>query len=210
MFPPLVICFIVATSNALSLTHQDIRWKLRPPPDTPVWQKIRIATTGWAIRTLTPNPPTLLFPKTPTVVLEAWDRRQGNVQLGRFGITVDAGPSTPELVDTVSRTTGQDYPAVAAAAIIYMFVEPEHRGKDIGALALEVIAYLHGAKGCGCTILVADDKSEEQKLVKWYECHGYQRAPGLQEMMGSPNEIYGVAMIAPSSVDLPSFEVEWW
>jgi GNAT superfamily N-acetyltransferase len=212
----------------------DIRWKLRPPADTPPLQKLCIAAKSWAIHTLFVSkgqPPKqqqqqkqqqIVFPDTPLVVLEAWDPRRPNEQWGRFGITVQPGPSTPELVSTLSRVTGRSSNSVAAAAVVYMYVEPPHRHKGIGAMALQIIADLHRRQGCDCTILVADDKSglEERTLVKWYERHGYHRAPELQQMMGSPDEKFGVAMIAPitttsSSTSTteptpPSFTVEWW
>jgi GNAT superfamily N-acetyltransferase len=235
---------LVVVTTQQQPDDDDIRWKLRPPADTPPLQKLCIAAKAWAIHNtqllvskgqpLQQRPQQqqqqIVFPDTPLVVLEAWDPRRGphNEQWGRFGITVAPGPSTPELVSALSRVTGRTSnnsvkAAAAAAAIVYMYVEPRHRHKGIGAMALQIIADLHRRQGCDCTILVADDKSglDERTLVKWYERHGYHRAPELQQMMGSPDETFGVAMIAPittsssssTSTTEPtprSFTVEWW
>jgi GNAT superfamily N-acetyltransferase len=93
-----------------------------------------------------------------------------------------------------------------------MFVEPEYRGRSVGQLALEVIAFLHAARGCDYTLLVANDKSDDQTLVKWYELQGgYSQAPGLQEALGSPDGIYGITMIAPTRQSIPDdCVVQWW
>jgi GNAT superfamily N-acetyltransferase len=235
------------------LTHDDICWKLRPPADTPPVQKFRVAAyaaSQYMVEQWTAlfgdrrrqqqedRQRKIVFPDTPVVVLEAWDRRQRpQQQIGRFGITVRPGPSTPELVAALSRvvTTKKQSSSMvddndhnhhnvvtAAAAIIYMYIEPSYRSQGIGALALQVIRYLHGnVLGCDCTILVADDKSpppERQKLVQWYERHGFYKASELQDMMGSPNERYGVAMIAPltntpissPTSSSPPFTIQWW
>jgi GNAT superfamily N-acetyltransferase len=239
------IASTTTTTGLVVVTQQQpdddsIRWKLRPPADTPPLQKLCIAAKAWAIhntlllvskgqRQPHQQQQPIVFPDTSMVVLEAWDPRRGphSVQWGRFGITVAPGPSTPELVSALSRVTGRTSNSVAvaaAAAIVYMYVEPPHRHKGIGAMALQIIADLHRRQGCDCTILVADDKSgwDERTLVKWYERHGYHRAPELQQMMGSPDETFGVAMIAPITTSSsssststteptpPSFTVEWW
>jgi GNAT superfamily N-acetyltransferase len=101
---------------------------------------------------------------------------------------------------------------VRAAAILYMFVEPEFRGRNIGQQALQIIAYLHRMAGCNYTILIADDK-ENGRLVRWYERHGYTIAPDLEEMMGTAQGTLGVPMIAPVHHDdeLPDgVLLEWW
>jgi GNAT superfamily N-acetyltransferase len=173
-------------------------------------------------------------------------------KMGRFGITTQMGPSTVPLQQAVQQIWGsssgnsnatalapihqfhiQQPSLVCASAIIYMFVEEQYRGRGLGHLALDVIAYLHGSGvpwdtlgctdtknkywirpriQCDYTVLVADDKSSDQRLVQWYERTGlYFRAPLLQEAFGSPNEIYGITMIGETRSALPSTDcrIEW-
>lgn len=98
------------------------------------------------------------------------------------------------------------------AAIIYMVVEEEYRGRAVGELALDIIGLIHHSVGCGHTVLVADDKSgEEQKLVQWYERHGFVRAPKLQAFMGSPDGQFGITMLGPTKSEVPKHvQIEWW
>ena len=210
------VCF---NAPGETLQHNDITWKLSPPPDAPVLRKLQWTVAGKLLKLQCQiegvPPPRLIFPLGDQAVLEAYDRTT-NAKLGRFGILTEAGPSTPELEQTVQElyNHGEYVVLVRAAAIIYMFVEPEHRGRGIGRLALETIAFLHAARGCGYTLLIADDKSQQQTqqtLVKWYERHGYERAPKLQDVLGSPDAVYGVSMIAPTATSVPEgCIVQWW
>ena len=122
-------------------------------------------------------------------------------------------------VDNETTTTSTPTLVVRAAAIIYMFVEPEYRGRGLGQLALEAIAYLHAARGCDYTVLVANDKTvaapnsddeNQMKLVRWYERNGYTRAPELQDVFGSPDGVYGITMIAPTRPSIPQDCVIQW
>jgi hypothetical protein len=58
---------------------------------------------------------------------------------------------------------------------------------------------------------VADDK-RKGKLVHWYQKQGFFVAPKLQELFGSPNQMYGVTMIGKTNPEeLPSdCRIEWW
>jgi hypothetical protein len=59
-------------------------------------------------------------------------------------------------------------------------------------------------------MLVSDDNGSG-KLVDWYEQNGYSKAPKLQEMLGSPDGIHGVSMIAPTNQILPyDCKIKWW
>jgi hypothetical protein len=99
---------------------------------------------------------------------------------------------------------------MSTAAIQYMFVEPAYRQRQIGALALQVIAFVHAWQACDFTLLVADDEGSG-KLVTWYEDHSYQQAPLLQELLGSSNAQYGVAMMGPTNATLPAdCRIQWW
>jgi GNAT superfamily N-acetyltransferase len=199
--------------DASPFTHADITWKIRPEESASLWRKLywRIAGTllRWQYRLQKRPLPRLLFPTSGQAVLLAY---QGRRKLGRFGIVTQSGPSTPSLVETVQNVYKiPECVFVRAAAIIYMFVEPSVRGRSLGALALEAIGYLHAARGCDYTVLVANDKSPSQSLIQWYERHGYSRAPALQSALGSPDGIYGVTMIAPTKTYIPNdCVVEWW
>ena len=151
--------------------------------------------------------------------------KRTTTKVGRFGISCQRGPSNPPIAATVESLYGVD-PAfttnLGIAAIVYMFVEPDYRGRNIGTLALEMISFIQATTlQTDFILLVADDKSQQkqarqqQSLARWYEKHGYQRAPLLQDMMGSPNEQYGISMIAPTNgTRIPGGEqgcrIEWW
>mmetsp|Transcript_28838 Transcript_28838/g.60011 ORF Transcript_28838/g.60011 Transcript_28838/m.60011 type:complete len:94 (+) Transcript_28838:248-529(+) len=93
-----------------------------------------------------------------------------------------------------------------------MFVEPDHRNQNIGALALDVISAIHTVQGVDFTVLVADDNGSGG-LVRWYERNGYSKAPLMQDVLGSPGGEFGVAMIRPVRVEEGFFErclIRWW
>jgi hypothetical protein len=93
-----------------------------------------------------------------------------------------------------------------------MVVDAKYRKRQVGSLALEVISFIHVFQNCDFTLLVADEKGSG-KLVSWYETHGFQQAPLLQDLLGSPNQKYGVAMIGPTDTgtSLPQdCRLEWW
>jgi ribosomal protein S18 acetylase RimI-like enzyme len=95
-------------------------------------------------------------------------------------------------------------------AIIYMFVEPDYRKRNVGTMALEVISLIQAIQYCDFTILVVDDNGSG-KLVEWYEKNGFSKAPKLQDMLGSPNAVNGVTMIAPTRQVLPpECRIQWW
>jgi GNAT superfamily N-acetyltransferase len=160
------------------------------------------------------DPPYCLVPKGGQAVLEAHHHHhhQSNRRMARFGITTVRGPPAQPIRDSVERiysiTTGGA--AVGTAAIIYMFVEEPFRNKNVATLALQVISTIHSLQGCDFTILVADDNGSG-KLVRWYERHGFSRAPLLQDMLGSPEGKYGIAMIAPTRNEIdPLCRINWW
>ena len=123
------------------------------------------------------------------------------------------GPSATVIDETIRETYNlMELPSVGIGAIIYMVVEPEHRGKGIGSLALEAIAAIHTVQGIDFTVLVADDNGSG-KLIQWYEQNGYTIAPKLQDLLGSPDAKYGTTMIRPSSVRSDIFgdcQIQWW
>jgi GNAT superfamily N-acetyltransferase len=143
---------------------------------------------------------------TPKADMEAW---YNDTQIGRFGFLVEGGPVAPPMEETIQELY-QDSSATLIAGIIYMFVEPEYRNLNVGTLALQVISLIHAQQDCGYTVLVVDDDGSG-KLIRWYEQHGYTRAPKLQMILGSPDAKYGVSMIAPTNNSVPeNCVVEWF
>jgi hypothetical protein len=210
-------------TNTTAFTHADIVWKIRPPANTRRFRKIFTRLAANLIRLdciiKRVDPPVLLCPKGGQAVLEAYTRvRKSNsstktklVKIGRFGITTENGPPVLSIQETVHDLYGLDPNVfVRTAAIIYMFVEPEYRKRELGTLALQVIPLMHSIQGCDFTVLVADDNGSG-KLVEWYQQHGYMLAPKLQDVFGSPNQKFGITMIAPTqSVRPKDCFIQWW
>lgn len=93
-----------------------------------------------------------------------------------------------------------------------MFVEPEYRNRNVGGLALEAISAIHAVQAVDFTVLVADDNASGG-LVRRYEENGYERAPLLQKILGSPSGEFGVSMISPVRVEEGFFDrcrIKWW
>ena len=110
-----------------------------------------------------------------------------------------AGPPHAAIFETIQQLQ-KEHPSLeygTAAAIIYMFVEKEYRKRNIGALALEVLCWIHAKVDCYYAGFVADDQGSG-KLVEWYENHVFSKALLLQDLMGSPYGVYGLTMIAPT------------
>jgi hypothetical protein len=211
-----------STTGTTNFTHADIVWKIRPPPNTRRFRKIftRLAANLIRLDCIIKRvaPPVLLCPKGGQAVLEAYSRVQKSnskrtklVKIGRFGITTENGPPVLSIQETVHDLYGLDPNVfVRTAAIIYMFVEPEYRQRELGTLALQVIPLMHSIQGCDFTVLVADDNGSG-KLVEWYQRHGYMLAPKLQDVFGSPNQKFGITMIAPTQSVLPKdCFIQWW
>lgn len=210
---------IVNRKQPEPVTHSLISWRLVPPPEATVIESLQWYLSVNSQRFLSrmqnaDTPCSIVHPPTQQAMLEAYcvdkdiNRRSNRIKVGRFGILTQAGPCTHELKETVRglnvfQQKDDHDEVVKAAAILYMYVEPEYRGRGIGHLALEVIAALHAAWGCNYTLLVADDKTMDESLIQWYEHHGYIRAPLLQDMLGSPRKSYGVAMIGRTQPFFP-------
>lgn len=149
-------------------------------------------------------------------MLEAYYRpdktKRKYVKIAKFGFTTERGPSNEPIQETIHEFYGieKNRYNVGIGAIIYMFVEPEYRKKNVGIMALQIISMIHSIQGCDFTVLVANDGGSG-KLIPWYEQHGYKPAPALQQMMGSPNGIYGTSMISPTQQAIPdSLCLKWW
>ena len=125
-------------------------------------------------------------------------------------------PALPTFtVDTTIRELYSINPrplSATIAAIIYMFVEPGYRKLGVGSLALEVISAIHSVQAVDFTVLVADDTGSGG-LVRWYETNGFLKAPLMQEVLGSPDGQFGIAMIRPVSIKegfIDECKVKWW
>jgi hypothetical protein len=207
-----------AADGGAPLTHADIVWKLRPPPETPVWKRLWLRFAANLIRldclVFRKEAPVALCPKGGQAVLEAHCRNATTKRLekvGRFGFTTERGPSAPPIQETVKDIYGlSPNVMVGVGAIIYMFVEPQYRKRNIGALALQIISLIHAVQGIDFTVLVVDDNGSG-KLVEWYTQNGYSKAPKLQEILGSPNAVNGITMISPTNRILPyDCRIQWW
>jgi len=214
--PPLVS----SSTAGAGLTHEEILWKMRPPPETSMFRKFMLRFGANIIRVDAmlkgQEPPFCLCPKGGQCVLEAHYKVPGSskqIKIGRFGITSIRGPPAPEIDETARELfDGQAWrqASVGTAAIIYMFVEPDYRKRNVGALALEIISAIHSNQGVDFTILVADDNGSG-KLIEWYEQYGFKRAPKLQSLLGSANKEYGVAMMAPTDRRISAaVKLKWW
>lgn len=199
-------------TDSKMLTHADIVWKIRPPPDYPLWRRVYLRLAANALRLealLKGTPlPTVLCPRGTQAVLYAVHNGK---RIGRFGITTVPGPSASAIQETVAEFYGRDPRiAVRSSAIKYMVVEQDYRTRGVGALALAVIALIHAVQGADFTLLVADDKGSG-RLVAWYERHGFRQAPKLQTLLGSPDGRYGITMMAPTCKQLPDeCHIQWW
>lgn len=168
------------------------------------------------------TPPKVLCPKSGKGILEAYVKREKGIRaflrfkkkIARFGITTQRGPPAPQITNTVQQiyniTFNEAEPTVAA--IIYMYVEPDFRSMGLGELALDVISAIHAIQRCDFTVLVADDNGSG-KLVDWYSKNNFEKAPLLQEVMGSPDGKFGATMIRPTAVSNNFYDecnIKWW
>lgn len=194
-------------------THRDIVWKIRPHPEQPWTARAYFLVAAGLLRAylqiLGRKIPSVVCPAGELCQIEAWYEGK---QIGRFGITTKPGPSYPIIVQQASKLfPKQRIPdVVQTAAIQYMVVEPDYRKRNIGSLALQVIAHIQAFQNCDFCMLVADDNGSG-RLVEWYEQHGFLQAPMLQDFLGSPERRYGVTMMGFTNATIPDgCRIEWW
>lgn len=207
--------------NKQLLSHSDIEWRLRPPEGTSRLDRWKIKLGANLLRLNSKitgdDLPPVLCPKGGRAMLEAYYKEPGKrkKKIGRFGFTTSRGPSSPEIDTTIREIYNINPPPLSAtiAAIIYMFVEPEYRNRNIGALSLEVISAIQSVQAVDFIVLVADDNGSGS-LVNWYQEHDYSKAPLMQDILGSPNEKNGISMISPVTIQPGFFDdqcvVKWW
>lgn len=228
------------TTEPRKWTHADIEWQLRPPEDTPLFEKLKLQAAAKALHAECvlkdlPVPP-VLCPKGGKALLLAFEKQtppsnsngtdsnndtdtppakvKVGKQIAKFGFTTTRGPPAAPIDQTIQDIYGVDLPfnGAGVAAIIYMYVEPEYRKLGIGELALEAIAAIQTVQGCDFTVLVADDDGSN-KLIHWYQRNGFTLAPQLQDIFGSPNGKFGLTMIRPTQVSSDIFarcQIKWW
>lgn len=208
------------TANQPFLSHSDIEWRLRPQEGTSRMSRLKIKLGANMLRLNNKlkggELPPVLCPKGGRALLEAYYKEPGQrkKKIARFGFTTSRGPSSPEIDATIREIYKIDPAPLSAtiAAIIYMFVEPDYRSRNVGPLALEAMSAIQTVQAVDFTIVVADDNGSGG-LVKWYEEYGYSQAPLLQKMMGSPNKEYGISMISPVQIRPGFFDkclIKWW
>ena len=199
----------------LITTDQD---ELRPPPEYPRWRRIwlRLACNVLRLEFLIRGRqlPTVLCPRGGRALLECYVKEKGRPRaerIAKFGFTTEAGAPIPPIQDTVRDLYGRNPDIlVRTGAVIYMFVEPQYRKRDVGTLGLEVISLVQACQNLDFCVLVANDKGSG-RLISWYERHNFQRAPKLQDAFGSPNAVFGVTMIAPTKKQVPdNCTIQWW
>lgn len=205
----------VALTTKTDLTHKDMVWKLRPPEGTGRRRRLWLRFAANALRLdcliFRKTLPTALCPAGGQAMLEAHthDANGKLVKVGRFGFSTQRGPPAQPIQETVGELYGINT-LVGVGAIVYMFVEPEYRKRNIGTLALEVIRCIHAIQGIDFTVLVVDDDGSG-KLDDWYEKNGYSKAPKLQNILGSPDAVHGITMIAPTVLSLDEdCRIKWW
>lgn len=208
-----------ATSQSpQALTHGDVIWKLRPPPEYPRWRRIwlRLACNVLRLEFLIRGRrlPTVLCPRGGRALLECYIKQNGRrraERIAKIGFTTEAGAPIPPIQDTVRDLYGRNPDIlVRTGAIIYMYVEPQYRKRNVGSLGLEVVSLVQACQNLDFCVLVANDKGSG-RLVSWYESHNFQRAPKLQDAFGSPNAVFGVTMIAPTRKQMPeNCTLQWW
>lgn len=203
-----------APSNC-NYSHKDIIWKLGPPKEATPWTKATWKFEAYQVSSFPnfKNEP-ILIPRQSAMLQALLRNSTSKKALARFGITTESGPSCREMEETIQdleKLTELDVNEVqnGVAAIKYMFVEPEHRRRMLGKLALEVISQIHAWQNCRYTVLIADDDGSG-KLIQWYESNGFTRAPKLDRVFGCIPEKFqddnspttatqlGFAMIAPT------------
>jgi GNAT superfamily N-acetyltransferase len=207
-----------ASNSQPALTHSEVLWKLRPPPEYPRWRRIflRLACNVLRLEFLIKGRqlPTVLCPRGGRVLLECYIKGSGRrraERIAKFGFTTEAGAPIAPIQDTVRDLYGRDPNIlVRTGAVIYMFVEPQYRKRNVGTLGLEVISLVQACQNLDFCVLVANDKGSG-RLVSWYERHNFRRAPKLQDAFGSPNAVFGVTMIAPTTKQVPdNCTLQWW
>jgi len=196
-------------------SHRDIIWQLGPPKEATPWTKALWKFEAYQVSSFPnfKNEP-ILIPQKLAMLQALLRNSPSTTALARFGITTESGPPCREMDETIQdlekRTEldvneGQND---GVAVIKYMFVEPEHRRRMLGKLALEVISQIHAWQNCRYTVLIADDDGSG-KLIQWYESNGFTRAPKLDRVFGCIPENFqddnssttaqlGFAMIAPT------------
>lgn len=217
------------SSSTTIIKFEDLEWKLQLPENTSWSDRIQYrAKRWWDTIAHRNNPPIqtttrLVTPRTSgngQIVLEGYLPSQLDSKrkpVIRMGFTTQAGPSLPlhpttlerlKLFSSNNKSENDNYydennTNIQTMALIFLWIDPQYRGLQWGIQAMRIVRYIHYTLGAQCTVIVANDKGSG-RLVPWYEQQGFVQALELQECLGSPNQIYGTAMVGRTLADRPA------
>ncbi|GAX25619.1 hypothetical protein FisN_28Hh098 [Fistulifera solaris] len=199
---------LTALSPPTSILFQDLQWKVTLPEKTTPWERLQyLGKRYWETLTQGSNEFTtqsapLILPRTSgnsQLVLKAYLPAQFATEkhVIRMGFTTQTGPPLPLLETTRRKLKCEDDDEgnnLRTMALIFIWIDPQYRGLQWGIQAMQILRYIHFTMGADCTVIVANDKGSG-RLVPWYEQQGFVQALELQDCLGSPNQIYGTAMV---------------
>ncbi|GAX21406.1 hypothetical protein FisN_28Lh098 [Fistulifera solaris] len=211
---------VTALSPPTSISFHDLRWKVKLPENAKLWERLQYSGNRfWETFTQGSNELTTLSAPfiTPRssgnsqVVLEAYLPAQFTTEkpVIRMGFTTQAGPPLPLLETTLQKLNFEiddEGNNIRTMALIFIWIDPEYRGLQWGVQAMRIVRYIHFSMGADCTVIVANDKGSG-RLVSWYEQQGFVQALELQDCLGSPNQIYGTAMVGRTLAEKPLREL---
>jgi hypothetical protein len=195
-------------SPPTSVLFQDLKWKVTFPENTKLWERLQYTgkrfweTVTQGSNEFTTQSATIISPRSSgnsQLVLQAYLPAQSATEkpVIRIGFTTQAGPPLPLLETTIQKLNfdndGVDNNS-RAMALIFIWIDPKYRRLQWGIQAMRILRYIHFTMGADCTVIVANDKGSG-RLVPWYEQQGFVQALELQECLGSPNQVYGTAMV---------------
>ena len=219
------------TETPLSSTpilFEDLQWKLELPENAKWVERVQYTAQRWWEAIIIPrnddpsalqtsnrlvhprnsgNSQLILEGYLPTRQIDSKKKKKKNPVI-RMGFTTQAGPPLPlhpttleqlKLVSTTNNINDDDT-LIRTMALIFLWIDPQYRGLQWGIQAMRIVRYIHFTLGADCTVIVANDKGSG-RLVPWYEQQGFVQALELQECLGSPNQIYGTAMVGRTLAD---------
>lgn len=196
------------TSSSPLLSFEQLQWKLNFPENTKWWERIQYKAKR-VLETVDPASQTtrIVSPRSSgntQMIVEAYLPTQpaSTNPIIRMGMTTQAGASLPLNQTTREKLNLSKINEASTMALIFLWIDPQYRGLQWGIEAMRIVRYIHFSLGAECTVIVANDK-DSGRLVSWYEQQGFVQALELQECLGSPNQIYGTAMVGRTLAEEP-------